>query len=351
LVVVPVGVGGKVTIYTQGGGHLIADVFGYFVLSGPTVDGRYTPLVPVRLSDTRSGQSLLISNPGDVKNCSDFATWSDANRYFWYYRDLYGDVAGLDGDNNLIPCESQFPSTRPSTPQKPADPMKSLAGVPFRIPILNTYVPGTASAVALNVTSADGAPGYAQIVPTNGPTALGASSNLNVSRAGDAMANLVIVPVGADGTVTIYTETPMHIIVDVQGFFTGPTSVGGTSGLFVPLRPSRLLDTRSGIGAPAAKVDANSSVSLPVRGTGGAPPTGVSAAMMNITATQATAPGFVHVFPTGQATPGSSSNLNVSVAGQTIPNAAVATIYSFGMTVYTSAGAHLLADISGYFIE
>ncbi|WP_440710204.1 cell wall-binding repeat-containing protein [Herbiconiux sp. YIM B11900] len=45
-------------------------------------------------------------NPGDTKNCKDFATWAEAKAWFDYYYPYYGDVAKLDGNNDLIPCES-----------------------------------------------------------------------------------------------------------------------------------------------------------------------------------------------------------------------------------------------------
>ncbi|GEP67845.1 GmrSD restriction endonuclease domain-containing protein [Cellulomonas soli] len=47
-----------------------------------------------------------VGNPGDSKNCGDFATWADANAWFQTYLPAYGDVAGLDADNDGIPCES-----------------------------------------------------------------------------------------------------------------------------------------------------------------------------------------------------------------------------------------------------
>ena len=47
-----------------------------------------------------------LENPGDVKNCSDFDNYKDAKTWFDKYYDLYGDVAKLDKNNNLIPCES-----------------------------------------------------------------------------------------------------------------------------------------------------------------------------------------------------------------------------------------------------
>jgi hypothetical protein len=45
-------------------------------------------------------------NPGDVKNCSDFATQAAAQAWFDTYYPYYGDVAKLDADNNRIACES-----------------------------------------------------------------------------------------------------------------------------------------------------------------------------------------------------------------------------------------------------
>jgi putative cell wall-binding protein len=46
------------------------------------------------------------ANPGDTKNCSDFSTQAEAQRWFLTYYPYYGDVARLDGDNNGIACES-----------------------------------------------------------------------------------------------------------------------------------------------------------------------------------------------------------------------------------------------------
>lgn len=46
------------------------------------------------------------ANPGDSKNCSDFPNYAAAKAWFDTYYPYYGDVARLDFDNNLIPCES-----------------------------------------------------------------------------------------------------------------------------------------------------------------------------------------------------------------------------------------------------
>jgi putative cell wall-binding protein len=45
-------------------------------------------------------------NPGDTKNCGDFANWRDAQNWFEKYYPQYGDVAKLDGNNDRVACES-----------------------------------------------------------------------------------------------------------------------------------------------------------------------------------------------------------------------------------------------------
>jgi hypothetical protein len=48
------------------------------------------------------------------------------------------------------------------------------------------------------------------------------------------------VPIGDDGTVTLYSQSGTHLIVDVVGFFTGPGAPSDPGKLFVPAPPSRL---------------------------------------------------------------------------------------------------------------
>lgn len=47
-----------------------------------------------------------VGNPGDVKNCSDFTTWAQAQAWFDRYYPYYGDVASLDGNGDGIACQS-----------------------------------------------------------------------------------------------------------------------------------------------------------------------------------------------------------------------------------------------------
>ena len=66
---------------------------------------------------------------------------------------------------------------------------------------------------------------------------------------------------------------------------------------FVALGPVRVLDTRQ-----VGKVPAGGSIDVQITGTGGVPASGVSAVALNVTATRTSGPGFLQVFPTGQAT-------------------------------------------------
>lgn len=45
------------------------------------------------------------ANPGNTKNCSDFATQAEAQEWFDTYFPLYGDVALIDTNNNGLACE------------------------------------------------------------------------------------------------------------------------------------------------------------------------------------------------------------------------------------------------------
>lgn len=44
------------------------------------------------------------ANPGDTRNCGDFATWAAAQSWYETYFPYHGDIAGLDGNNDGIVC-------------------------------------------------------------------------------------------------------------------------------------------------------------------------------------------------------------------------------------------------------
>jgi hypothetical protein len=200
-----------------------------------------------------------------------------------------------------------------------------------------------AGAVVLNVTATDPtAAGYITVFPTGAPLPLASSLNM---VAGQTVPNLVVVKLGAGGQVSLYNSAgTSHLIADVAGWF--PEGDG-----IEPVVPTRVLDTREGVGASRGKVAAGSTTHLVVAGHGGLPSTGVAGVVLNVTVTEPTAAGYVTVFPSGDPQP-LASNLNM-VPGQTVPNLVVAKVGADGaVDIFNSAGeSHLVADVTGWFSE
>ena len=114
---------------------------------------------------------------------------------------------------------------------------------------------------------------------------------------------------------------------------------------FTGTTPTRVLDTRTGVGAPAAKLGAGATLTLTVPGL----PAGVTAVALNVTATGPSAASFLTVYPGGTTRP-TASNLNF-VAGQTIPNMVLVPLGAGGkVTFYNNTGTvNVIADLVGYF--
>jgi hypothetical protein len=344
---VPIGQAGSVTFFNHAGGHLVADLFGYFVPSGGSTSGRFVSLpAPQRELDTRDPLQVPVDSPGDVRNCTDFATWRDANNWFWTYRRL-GDPGQLDDDHDDIPCETLSGSS--TTPVVPVDLLKLADGATFRLPILTTatpsggVVPAGASAVVMNVTAVEtAAPGFVQIY--NDDAVKGQSSNLNFT-ANDISPNLVVVPIGPDGSIKIFTHGASHVVVDVIGYFTGTNSPASTQGLFVPFRPDRLLDTRE-IGGP---LPVQTLRDVDVAALSGLDASVMSGMFMNATIVDSLDAGYIQVYPAGLSTPGASSNGNVTAPNRIRGNAVISGVNGGRVSVFLHSGGHFIIDAAGYF--
>ncbi|HEY8700242.1 MAG TPA: hypothetical protein VIM08_04635 [Arthrobacter sp.] len=126
----------------------------------------------------------------------------------------------------------------------------------------------------------------------------------------------------------------------------GVASVPTAPGAFVPVTPSRILDTRN-----TAPVGAFSSVSFQAAGVAGVP-ANVSAVVFNLTVTQPQSYGHVIAYASGTTRP-TTSNENF-VPGQTVPNSVTVPVGADGKItlVNNSNGTtHLIADIAGYFLS
>ena len=120
------------------------------------------------------------------------------------------------------------------------------------------------------------------------------------------------------------------------------------AGSFVSVNPTRLLDTRSGVGS--GKVAAHGTVKLAVVGGSSPVPAGATGVVLNVTVTQPATSGYVTIWADGTPMPKVSS-LNF-VAGQTVPNLVFAPLSAAGkvdLNSYSAGTIQLIADVFGYF--
>jgi hypothetical protein len=205
------------------------------------------------------------------------------------------------------------------------------------------------SAAVVNVTvTQPGSSGWISAYPDQ--TTTPAVSNLDFS-AGQTIPNLVVVKVGTNGKIDLHNGSPstVHLIADIFGYYLGGAT--STAGAFNPVTPSRVLDTRVGIGTVRAPVGTHGTVALQVAGVAGIPSSGVSAVVVNVTVTQPASAGWISAYPDQTTRPG-VSNLDFT-ARQTIPNLAVVRVGADGkIDLYNGSPGtvQLIVDVFGYYL-
>ena len=118
---------------------------------------------------------------------------------------------------------------------------------------------------------------------------------------------MVTVAVGTGGRVSFYNDAgSTDVLADLAGYFTPEDGASFTS-----LSPTRVLDTRIGLGTRKAKIGAGDWMSWTIPGL----PADTTAVALNVTATAPTANSFLTAYPAGEQRP-TASNLNYS-EGQT----------------------------------
>jgi SpoIID/LytB domain protein len=210
-------------------------------------------------------------------------------------------------------------------------------------PVSAGITPPEATGVMLNLTDTESAAdGFLTAYGCGGATPLASSLNY---RAGRDVANQAITGIGTGGQVCVTSFATSHVVADVVGWF-GPSEAGK----FVPVPPSRVLDTRLPDGVFSGKVPAGATIVLPVQGVGGLPANGMRAAALNVTVDQPDGPGYVTAFPcTGPSSPPVASNVNYGM-GQTAANLTTVAVGAGGaVCLYTYAAAYLVVDVAGYY--
>ena len=297
LVVVGVGAGGKVSVYTKSGTDVVFDIVGWYASDSAGVGAgqgsRLEPVAPQRILDSRAGP---------------------------------GNVAQLRaGTVTHVPVAGRITDRSGSV-------VKTVTGVVFNL----TGVNGGGNGFVTAYPSGEGRPG---------------SSNLNMTP-GIIKPNLVMVKVGSDGAFDLYNQAPTDLIVDVVGYYHNGVDAGTFRGRVVPLSsPYRAFDTRnSGTRIGPDQIDTwDFTPMINSLQAGGAPAGNVAGIIANLTATQETADGYFTAYPADVGRP-VASNLNltrntdlanlavVSLSGGSAPN---------HLTTYNQSGfVHYLADVS-----
>lgn len=294
LVVVEPGELGRFSAYLQAGGHLIVDIVGWFeaVDPVPVAAGRFVSIQPERWLDT-------------------------------------GPLG---------------PAPATTTPQAGNASIVEVA--PFAGAVPND---GSVAALVVNVTAdIAGAGGFLRAEPTG---ASGLTNSTVNYEPGQAYANTTVVPLGAGGTISVYSSQSARVIVDVVGYITSDTATPGDDGLLINVVSGRNYDSRLPEGSPNP-LPAGTERDVPITGFGGPPqavvPAGAGAVIANLVAVDPLAGGYLLAYPAGGSQP-STSNVNFA-GGQTVANAAFLKLGDNGeVTVFGSQQMHVIIDVNGYF--
>lgn len=200
-------------------------------------------------------------------------------------------------------------------------------------------VPDDATALAVNVTAIESVgPGFVTVHPVGSsrPT----TSVLNTDGPGQTRAATAIVPVSPGG-LAAYTSAGDHLAVDLAGWFTGPSAPVSNEGLFVPIVPVRLGDSRADAGRLVAGGVREWDPGELLAGD-------AAAVVANVTMTDVRRPGWVLAHPSRTERPEASS-VNASV-GETVANLAFVPLSAKGLAVYSVEPTDVVVDVSGWFV-
>lgn len=222
---------------------------------------------------------------------------------------------------------------------------------------------GDSSAVVINLAAVlSNGPGHVAAVPI-WQTATPETSTLNLKFAGDNVSGSAIVPIATSGgrrKIRIYAHTSCDVIVDVNGYFTGEGAAASTDGLFVPVTPQRILDTRglwpNKLGGALGRLWDGWIVEAPLTKHAGISSNligQIGAAAVNVTAFESrgfpTTAGHFTLSAAGLPVPFAAS-LNWSAPGSYAANHAISEVSTDGVQVHTAGGAGAVIDLAGYYL-
>jgi hypothetical protein len=256
--------------------------------------------------------------------------------------DVVGDVVGYYAPTGAV--------YKPLTPQRILDTTKN-SDTPIAAGGARTVQVGGAGGVPLTGVSAVAVDvavtrpqkaGYLRIFPTG--SAEPSTSNLNFA-ANQTIANLVIVPLGSGGRITVanHSAGTAHIVVDVEGYFAS----SGSGSSMHPLAITRVFNSATdGTKQPLA---GHSAMTISLGGKAGLPASGLTMVAVNLAVAEPQGAGYLTAYA-GNATRPGTSNANFTT-GQAIADLALVKVPDTGaITIYngSSAPVTLLVDVVGW---
>ena len=204
-----------------------------------------------------------------------------------------------------------------------------------RVSPLVVTAPAGAVAVALNVTATNPAlPGYLTAYPCDTAMPTVANANFDI---GETVGGAAFVPVGADGTVCVFSNAPTDVVVDLTGTF---SPSGGLS--FAPAVPLRMLDTRNGTGQWLGRLGPGQRIDVPV-----APP-GASAVTGTLTMVDPALDAHLTAYPCGAALPPTSS-LNAARTA-IVANSVTVGVGGGDLCLDAPVSTHVVFDATGWWM-
>jgi hypothetical protein len=195
-------------------------------------------------------------------------------------------------------------------------------------------VPVGATAAVLSVVAVEpDGPGFLTVFPCSATRPTAASLNF---VGGQVIANTAIATLSPSGQVCIYAHAQTDVVVDVTGWLEQ-----GTGSKFNSVGPSRVMDTRTGLGG-ATRLPAGGTVQVRLPSVPGT----ATAVALNVATTAATGPGFATVYPCATGRP-RTSTINY-VAGATRPNNTIVGLDG-GVCIYSLNSTEIVVDLVGYF--
>ncbi|MBS1826059.1 MAG: VCBS repeat-containing protein [Acidobacteria bacterium] len=287
--IVKAGANGGISVYSSDATDLLIDISGYYTDSTAVPALTYYPLTPCRVIDTRV---------------------------------LYRPQVGPFGPPSMGARETRkftFPA----------------AGQYCNVPV--------AAAYSVTITAVPPGP-LAYLTAWPDGSAQPNVSSIN-SFVGRVLANSVIIPASANGTINVFAYDATDFLVDINGYYAADDGVNGQ--YYFPVTQCRASDSTVNGGQYADET--TRTIAIPTAtGCSGIPPTAKGYAI-NVTALPGGNPmPFLTAYPTGQPQP-NASILN-AFQGQVVTNSAIVPAGTNGaINIYAYRRTDVVVEVSGYF--